>query len=357
MSSFLAGFTASSIPLYRGIPLTTESIFTHLPPVIDIGANLLDEMYSGVYNDKQRHDGDLDAVLQRGRSCNVRKVICTAGTVKDSQSAYTFSKSDLGLDYNIYSTVGIHPTRCNEFGDTSSSQSSLGCEVIQNLKSIVDRDTAESNGDNDGEKRERRIVAIGECGLDYARLKFCSREQQIVGFQKQLDLAEVVQLPMFLHNRDTEGEFINIITQNIAKLPKGGVVHSFDGTLEEMEALTSLGLYIGINGCSLRTPESLEVVKCIPLDRLLLETDAPWCGIKNTHPGAALREIEFPNLKKKEKYIDGHLVKDRNEPCMLQSVLEVVAAVRGVDKASLAEAVFKNTERLFFYTGEEGGKA
>lgn len=354
--SFLTGFTTGSIPLYRGIPLTTESILTHLPPVIDIGANLLDEMYCGIYNDKQRHNGDIEAVLQRGKTCNVKKIICTAGTMKDSQQAYTFSKSDLGLDYNIYSTVGVHPTRCNEFGDISASSSFLDSEVIQNLKSIIDIDVTENDED------KRRIVAIGECGLDYARLKFCSREQQIIGFQLQLELAEQCSLPMFLHNRDTDGEFISMITENISKLTKGGVVHSFDGTLEEMLQLTSLGLYIGINGCSLRTPESLEVVKQIPLDRLLLETDAPWCGVKNTHPGSALRLTEYPNLKKKEKYCEGHLVKDRNEPCLIQNVLEIVASIREVDTKELADAIYANTDRLFFSSHStaasvsEGGK-
>lgn len=77
-----------------------------------------------------------------------------------------------------------------------------------------------------------------------------------------------------------------------------------------------MGLYIGVNGCSLKTEENIEVVKNIPLDRILLETDAPYCDIRNTHASSKFIKTKFDKVKK-EKMKKGLICKDRNEPCMI----------------------------------------
>ena len=89
----------------------------------------------------------------------------------------------------------------------------------------------------------------------------------------------------------------------------------------------------------------------IPADRLLLETDAPWCSIKRTHPSAALvrSDVLAAGQRKKEKWEPGCLVKDRNEPLFLHQVAEVVAHTRGVTVEELAEQCWRNSERLFFF--------
>ena len=107
-------------------------------------------------------------------------------------------------------------------------------------------------------------------------------------FLKQIDIACEAKLPMFLHNRETGGDFLDVMREHaprIMKETRGAVVHSFDGSAEEAAALISLGLYVGINGCSLKTDENIKVAAGIPLSRLLLETDCPWCGIRRTHAG------------------------------------------------------------------------
>ena len=81
---------------------------------------------------------------------------------------------------------------------------------------------------------------------------------------------------MYLHNRNTGNDFYDMVKKNRHRFTTG-VVHSFTGTLEEVKQIVELDLYIGINGCSLKTAENLEILKQIPIDRMMLETDAPYC--------------------------------------------------------------------------------
>jgi TatD DNase family protein len=377
-SAGLAGFASHASPLRNGVKV--EAIAYQL---CDIGANLCDEMYSGVYNEKQRHECDLQDVLERARSVNVLKTISTTGSISDAKETLKILNRKTSLDkdtcgsetstfaqaFGLYMTVGIHPTRADAFQQDEIDESTLSSEELAAIGGSTGSHTldqltflihtannqapAETAGSSSTAGR-RTVIALGECGLDYARLKFCTKEQQMEGFLKQLRIAAhpLVDLPLFLHNRDTEGEFLRVMTENHELYKKrGGVVHSYDGSKEEMLTLCELGLYIGINGCSLRTEESHELIKVIPSDRLLLETDAPWCGIKKSHPSFQYIKTSIPNegIKKKEKWEKGYLVKDRNEPCYLHQVAEVVAELRGISVEELAEQCFRNSHRLFFY--------
>jgi TatD DNase family protein len=295
--------------------------------LIDIGLNLLDDMFFGFYNGNQKHPEDVQNVITRAKSMGVVKCIITCGSIADSAKCLTFLEN-MPRESALYMTVGIHPTRCDDFQRGEDL-------VIEELSSKIEQ--ALSSKD---------IVAIGECGLDYDRLEFCGKELQRIGFLRQLELAERYNLPLFLHDRNTDGDFLAIMTEYLPRLRCGGVVHSFTGTLSEMTAYTSLGLYIGVNGCSLKTEESLSVVAQIPLSHILLETDAPWCGIKNTHASKRYIKTEFPT-RKREKYEVGVLVKDRSEPCQMVHVLEVVAAIKGINIEDLAKIVYENTLRLF----------
>lgn len=291
--------------------------------LVDIGANLTDPMFKGIYRSSQKHQDDFEAMMKRAFDSGVEKMIITGGSLEDSKLA-----ADLASQRpNLFSTVGCHPTRCMEFEEDPSGYQDQLLNIIRN------------NKDN--------VVAIGEIGLDYDRLQFCPKDTQKIYFEKQLALAEQSKLPLFLHNRNSIDDFINIMQRN-HHLYKGqsGVVHSFDGSKQDMDRILDLGLYIGINGCSLKTEENLEVAKCIPSEKLMIETDCPWCEIRPTH--ASYKYIKSIFKKSKDATDPSLQVKGRNEPMNLVQVLEVLAAIREENIDSLAEQVYNNTQSLFF---------
>lgn len=130
----------------------------------------------------------------------------------------------------------------------------------------------------------------------------------------------------------------------------GGVVHSYTGTLADARELIELGLHIGVNGCSLKTEENLEVVRNLPLESILLETDAPWCGIKSTHASSSLADLQSDSwaiAKKPERKAAGECVKDRCEPCHIVQVARVVAALHDVPLDVVADTTTATAASLF----------
>lgn len=292
--------------------------------IIDIGANLTDPMFQGVYNGSAKHQADLSNVLERGWVAGLEKVIVTCGTIFDCEQAFKI----VNENDKLYTTVGCHPTRCGEFeADPDGYFTSLCNQIDQN------RD---------------KVVAIGECGLDYDRLHFCEKDTQKKYFEQQLKLAEKYQLPLFLHCRNAHDDFIEILTRNLNKIPKRGVVHTFDGSLEDAQALIELGFYIGINGCSLKTEDNLKVAAEIPDNRIMVETDSPWCEIRPSHAGSKFIKTKFPSVKKKEKWDKDMLIAGRCEPVMITQVLEVLAGIKSKPLEQLAEQYYQNTVEVFF---------
>lgn len=291
---------------------------------IDIGANLTDEMYQGIYHRSKKHEPDLDTVLKRAWSGGLDKIIITGGSLADSRKAIDLSRTSTRL----YSTVGCHPTRCNDFLDDPENYMNSLSDLIK-------------------ENRDK-VVAIGECGLDYDRLNFCEKEIQLKYFEYQLQLSKDFNLPLFLHCRAAADDLVDILSKNRDKF-SGGVVHSFDGSIKDLQKILSLGLHVGINGCSLKTEQNLEVAAKIPKDKLMIETDCPWCEVKQTHPGYEHVVTKFPAVKK-EKYSPGlnSQVKGRNEPINIVQVLEILAAIRKEDINELSAAIYDNTNKIFF---------
>ncbi len=301
-------------------------------PFIDIGANLADDMYQGEYNGSAKHPPDLDAVLARAWEAGLTSIVITAGTLEEARKALDLASQDKRL----FTTVGVHPTRCGELVNATGEGGMTA--YLDDLLDLA----------QDG-KKSGKIVAIGETGLDYDRLHFCDKATQLQGFEAQFALAEATGLPMFLHNRNCEEDFLATIRKHRHRFTQG-VVHSFTGGVEEAQALLAEGLYIGLNGCSLKTEENLSTIQeAIPLDKTLLETDAPWCDIRPTHAGAKHlgAEKELYRVVKKEKWQVDKCVKGRNEPCHIRSVAAVLAGVHGVPVAQVEEVCYTNTLACF----------
>lgn len=258
----------------------------------DIAANLCDDKFQGIYNGKKYHEDDTDEVIKRAQDINVVKMLFASGCLEDTHHSYQLSlKSE-----NFYTTIGVHPCRASEANQT-------GIEIEKYFKMIKEL----------LEKYKDKIIAIGECGLDYDRFHYSSKEDQLKFFEPHFDIAKESGLPMYLHSRNTGNDFYRIVKENRHKF-SNGVVHSFTESDDVLNQYLNLDLYIGVNGCSLKTEENLKVVEKIPLDRMMLETDAPYCDIRPTHAGYKYVKTHYKDRVKKEKMKKGLVCKDRNEP-------------------------------------------
>lgn len=264
--------------------------------LFDIAANLCDEKFKGIYNGKKYHNEDISSVVSRAKEYNVHKMLFASGHISDAHDSWQLSQ----ISENYYITIGTHPCRATE-AEKESQEKGFDFYYDEMANLIT--------------KYKNKCVAVGECGLDYDRFHYSVKEHQIKHFPIHFDLAQKFNLPMYLHNRNTSGDFVRIVKENRHKF-NYGVVHSFTDDLNELNSCLELDLYIGVNGCSLKTKENMEVVKKIPLDKILLETDAPYCDIKTTHDSYKLIDTQF-NRVKKEKFAEGCLLKERNEPCMI----------------------------------------
>lgn len=252
----------------------------------------------------------------------MQKMMVTGSDLEQSREAVKLAEEFPGL---CYATVGVHPCTAKSFEEYPDGPDAL----LRELKRLAI------------DSRDKGMTtAFGEIGLDYDRLHFCDKETQLLYFRKQLDLAIELQMPLFLHSRAAAEDFEAILKDRLPKLPKRGLVHSFTGTLQEMQNLVDLGFDIGVNGCSLKSEENLAVVKEVPLERMQIETDGPWCDMRPTHASAKYLQgaPKLPKAVKKEKWTSETMVKGRNEPCAISNVAHVVAGIKDVAVDEVCEA-------------------
>ena len=207
---------------------------------------------------------------------------------------------------NIYAAVGIHPHDAEEVKDIP--------ELIKFLKSLVKKD---------------KVIAIGECGLDYYSFdqgKFRkdlnpeTKNKQKEVFKAQLEFAQKIKLPVIIHNRESHDDLLRIIKDFKGK----GVIHCFSGDKKFLKEVLGLGFYIGFDGnITFKNAQDLqEIVKATPIDRILIETDCPF-----------LTPEPFRGL--------------RNEPKNVKITAEFIAELKQLSFSKLIPILNKNTKNLF----------
>jgi TatD DNase family protein len=253
--------------------------------LIDIGANLGHESFAS----------DLAEVLSRARAAGVVQMVVTGASREGSRRALEIAREHPGV---LYATAGVHPHHAIEYTEEADVE-------LRALHAAAE------------------IVAVGECGLDYHR-DFSPRPAQRRAFERQLQLAVDVGKPLFLHQRDAHEDFLAIL-KNFAGRLGPAVVHCFTGTQEQMFECLDAGYSIGITGwlCDERRGLHLrEMVRHIPADRLLIETDAPYLLPRTVRPLPSHRRNEPMYLR----HIVEELARDRGEPAALTAANSSAAA-------------------------------
>ena len=257
--------------------------------LIDIGANLTHDSF----------DRDRAQVIADAQAVGVEQFIVTGASREHSPMALELAREYPGV---CYATAGVHPHHATEY-------------------------TAECDAEMRALLAHPEVVAVGECGLDYFR-DFSPRPAQRRAFEMQLQTATEIGKPLFLHQRDAHADFLAMMANFEGRLGPA-VVHCFTGTREELYDYLDRDWYIGITGwlCDERRGQHLrELVRDIPANRLMIETDAPYLLPRTLKP----------------------MPKDRrNEPKYLPHILEELASDRGEPPETTADLATENTRRFF----------
>ncbi len=204
---------------------------------IDTHAHLQDELLNDVEN-----------VIKNAKNNNVQKIICSSYDLNSSKSAIKLSERYEG----VFATVGVHPENCEDYND----------EVEKQLIDLC---------------KNKKVVAIGEIGLDYHYSKQ-NKELQKDVFVRQILLAEKLDLPIVIHTRDAMGDTLDIVRKYKSHFKKGGIFHCFHGSKEVLDEICGLGFYVSYGGAiTFKNANNLrEIVAATPVDRILTETDCPY---------------------------------------------------------------------------------
>ncbi|WP_345990614.1 TatD family hydrolase [Chryseobacterium sp. Chry.R1] len=256
---------------------------------IDIGINLINKQF---YNEQ-------DEVINRALDNGVDYMILTGTSVRGSKES-----ADIAQDYPdiLFSTAGIHPHDAKSFNEQS----------IGELRDLLKQD---------------HVVSVGECGLDFDR-DFSPRPLQEKCYRAQLELAIQINKPLFLHERSAFKRFTEITEDYLSQLPEA-VVHCFTGTLEEAKSYLDKGFYLGFTGAisdEKRFKHLEEVIRYVPLERMMIETDAPFMLPKNISARSQNR---------------------RNEPAFLPYVAQTIAQIKKISLTDVAEETTAVARKFF----------
>jgi TatD DNase family protein len=254
--------------------------------LFDIGANLTHESFNK----------DLNNVIEKSLTNGIKNICVTGCDLEDSRKAIEIAKL---FPKNLITTCGIHPHYADSFDENSSS------EIINICKNSL-------------------VKAIGETGLDFNR-NFSKKDKQIQSFLNHIKIANSLNLPMFLHQRDAHESFMNCL-EKVNPLTQC-VVHCFTGKEEELKDYLKKGFFIGLTGwiCDPKRGTHLEkLISLIPLNKLLIETDSPYLLPKNLE-------------------VKGR----RNEPIYLREVLKKIIKHRDEKEEEIIETLYENSLSFF----------
>ena len=249
---------------------------------------------------------DIDQVLKRAETANVSRIVVVGTDVDSSRICADWADQR----EQLFATAGVHPHDADQVTD----------RWLEDLRAMAMKDS---------------VVAIGETGIDFNR-NYSSRENQIACFGEQITLAQELDMPLFVHDRDSDGLVLEMLRAFDSSL--GVVIHCFTGTAEELNRYVSAGYSIGITGwiCDQKRGQGLRnMITDVPLNQLLIETDAPFLRPHNTP----------------ENWLASHHIssqfKRRCEPAMLPFVLDTIAQHRTESIEEIAAATHRNAARLF----------
>jgi len=265
--------------------------------LIDIGCNLTHDTF----------DHDRQAVIERAREAGIVQMVITGASEEGSTGALQLARDFPG---ELFATAGVHPHHAIDYTDATD-------RLLRDLA------------------QEDEVVAVGETGLDYFR-DFSPRDVQRNVFRRQLQIGVDSGKPLFLHMRDAHEDFYAILREYRDQLAQV-VVHCFTGSREELHQYIELDCHIGITGwiCDERRGTHMkEFLEEIPINRLMLETDAPYLKPRNLRPR-----------------VKSH----RNEPCWLAWIAGTVAAVRHEHPDFIAEQTTRNARAFFNLPDAEKG--
>lgn len=255
--------------------------------------------------DDRVFDADRDEVVVRARKKGVRRMMIAGVNLSSARRALCLARRYTG----VYAAVGVHPH------DTKTCRAS----TLTDLASLAEHSV---------------VRAWGEIGLDFHRM-YAPQADQEKWFVRQIKIADGRRLPIIFHERDSEGRFLEIL-KSMPNAGRHGVVHCFSGSDADLAAYLDMGLYIGVTGIITMQQRGARLRRQaadIPVDRLLIETDAPY-----------LTPAPCRNHNR------------RNEPAFVGAVLRKLAEVRGVAAPALARATSANACRLFGIDGRRRGR-
>lgn len=249
---------------------------------------------SHAHLDDERFKGDTEDIIENFENDNLELVINIGADLRSSRNSVELARTH----ENIYATVGVHPHSAKEVDETT----------IETLRELA---------------KEKKVVAIGEIGLDY-HYDNSPRDVQKKWFIEQIKLAKELDLPISVHSREATKDVLDIITKEAEDGKLRGVIHCFSDSVEVACEYLKLGFYISLAGPvtfkNAKTPK--EVAKIVPLDRLLIETDSPYLT-PTPHRGK------------------------RNEPKYVRYVAETIANLKEISFEKVKNASNENVKTLF----------